>query len=57
MIKLRRWKEVRMGKRRKAYLSVSGKYEEWRLRGRLGVVDGIEINWFLRKRSGMKWDR
>jgi len=43
--------EVRVGKRRNAYVSVSGKYEEWRLFGRLGVVDGIEINWFLRKRE------
>lgn len=46
-----------MGKRGNAYVSVSGKYEEWRLRGRLGAVDGIEINWFLRKWNGMKWDR
>jgi hypothetical protein len=46
-----------MRKRRIAYVCVSGKYEEWRLLGRLGVVDGIEIHWFLRKLNGMKWDR
>lgn len=27
---------------------ICGKFEEWRLLGRLGVVDGIEMNGFLR---------
>lgn len=35
---------------------ICGKYEEWRLLGRLGVVDGTEINGFLRKWNGVKWD-
>ena len=46
-----------MRKRRNAYVSVSGKYEGWHLLRRLGVGDGMEINWFLRKGNGLKWDR
>jgi hypothetical protein len=45
-----------MGKRRNVYVAVSGKYDGRRLLGRLGVADGMEINWFLKKWNGMKWD-
>jgi hypothetical protein len=45
-----------MGKRRNVYVAVSEKYEGKRLLGRLRVIDGMEINWFLNTWNGMKWD-